>query len=98
MLAHRVIGPIGGGRSTQEVDDVAEARSVHRLIRPMSGLWGDAVVAKQLPTRRVYHGREVRKWDKATIQAKTSVTEFNDSEMPVSLIAACRRFRLLLNE
>jgi len=40
----------------------------------------------------------VRNWDKATIQAKTSVTEFNDSEMPVSLIAACRRFRLLLNE
>jgi hypothetical protein len=37
-------------------------------------------------------------WDKATIQAKTSVTEFNDSEMLVSLIAACRRFRLLLNE
>jgi hypothetical protein len=26
------------------------------------------------------------------------VTEFNDSEMLVSLIAACRRFRLLLNE
>ena len=37
-------------------------------------------------------------WDKATIQAKTSVTQFNDSEMLVSLIATCRRFRLLLNE
>jgi hypothetical protein len=41
---------------------------------------------------------DFRKWDKATIQAKRFVTEFNDSEMLVSLIAACRRFRLLLNE